>query len=185
MVKGSPLYQGSEIGCLEAIHLLTVIKALTWAVEGGEVQSCNGFFMQSHGFGDYHVLWPAFCLMEWNKTTDSVGKISKHTFGVCLSHFNANLNDVFLLYRGGIKWSAITSGQYQNTHLVKEFYFITLECDHGGCQSSSQWMKWTLQGKERDISSKDGYAVYSEQSADYHNGMSWNHQISLNIQQLN
>ena len=44
-----------------------------------------------------------------------------------------------LLCGGSIKWSAITSGQYQNTHMVEELYFVTwnviMSCQssHCGC----------------------------------------------------
>ena len=121
--------------------------------------------------------------MEWNKNYWLSHWKPKQTFGVCLSHLNTELKNVFLLYGGNIKQSAITSGQYQNLHSIKEFYFIAWNTimghwsGHSGCGGHCG-------GKEGIYLAKMGMLSKTEKSADYHNGFMKSPDILKHLNQL-
>ena len=95
--------------------------------------------------------------MEWNKTTDPAAKYQRTSLGGISMQLNAKLYDVLLLYGSSIKCSAITSGQYQNIHIIEELYLITWNAI-AGCQSSHCGCGGHCRGK--DNSCKDWYVAW-------------------------
>ena len=89
--------------------------------QGVEVWSLMGPSCKTCGFGDSMHATASISSLEWNKMTRFSCQKLNHTLGVCLSHLNTEFNDVFLLYGGGIEWSAINYCQYQGRHLIKDF----------------------------------------------------------------